>query len=334
MSLPSEKANGESAFKIASESLLRAKSRPILEKSEIPENVEKIPPALENSPKSISAKPDWKAVFDESATLADMVRALSEDSNRRVIATLDQAKAKGECNEFQHRMMMQALDEKMRFFRPWPDWVLRVAAEVWAVRFPRIPKQAIYDCFTFVHHIFFCPIRGEVTAHPEWTFFSDLPGLVHAMLGHMQAWRSRSRQLVAELEAGPQSPSQQATLNETKKKLEKLDAEFEKAVWNYIEAKRTRGDEVFAMMEDVGKAKRATFDKRGEPRVTTATPIYEKILAEWIKVESLGGMKELVALLDPVLGRRTWEQKYQLVKKLCQRVHLQFPSSQLTQEPA
>src|ERR1700722_5980300 len=38
-----------------------------------------------------------------------------------------------------------------RFFEPWPDWVLRIAAEVYHVALPNVPKVTIEEAFRFIH---------------------------------------------------------------------------------------------------------------------------------------------------------------------------------------
>src|SRR6266404_4636739 len=48
-----------------------------------------------------------------------------------------------------------AFRHSLRHYDPWPDWVLRIAVEVFSVHLPTVRKQFIYDAFRFVHELIF-----------------------------------------------------------------------------------------------------------------------------------------------------------------------------------
>src|SRR5208282_4863995 len=77
-----------------------------------------------------------RRVFGDSKTIAEF---LKRDSQRRLEPLLISV-PNGE----------KILRRILRLDEPWPDWVLRIAVEVWSVHFPTIKKEVIYDSFRLV----------------------------------------------------------------------------------------------------------------------------------------------------------------------------------------
>jgi hypothetical protein len=211
----------------------------------------------------------------------------------------------------------------LRWLEPWPDWVLNVATELCAVRYPRIQRETIFQCLKALHSLCFgLPVEfpkmesdsvasflGHFTAHAEKEFAEIKDEKLKKI--------SRSRKISKVFRTQLKS----IVYGISKDRENEIADAWGKILKAFAELNESATD----VMEKVTDAKRATFDNQGELHTTSATKIYQAIFDDWQDVESMSGLKELTIFLDSHLGAvRSETQKYDLVKKLCGRIGLQF----------
>src|SRR5215216_5895257 len=68
----------------------------------------------------------------EAGTLAEMYGIASNDSLRRGLQKLP----------LSAEVKVKLLSTHRRLFQPWPNWVLRVMAEIFIVHYPKVRKQS------------------------------------------------------------------------------------------------------------------------------------------------------------------------------------------------
>jgi hypothetical protein len=202
--------------------------------------------------------------------------------------------------------------DDLRMLEPWPDWVLRIASELIAVRYPRVEKIVILELLEFVHALFF----GLRVKSPQSITAVGLRDNLIRLVGHLEAHTQRK---FAEAEAKGVDSSELDAL-----KMQRTE-EFSKGWLMLMTALAKLNEAPFGIMEKAVDAKRATFDQNDNLRSTPATELYQAIFDNWQQVEKMSGQAELTEFLDPYLGKnRSQEQSYELVKKLCQRMEITF----------
>src|SRR5436189_2020874 len=123
-------------------------------------------------------------VIEEAKTFADFFRWIDGRLHRFQSKRFEGAIADlPRETQAQVRAIGEQVDKEWRRrLEPWPDWVLRVATEIWAVRNPTIPKAKIYDGFRFIHFVFF-----EMQLRDAKQILHDVnfdPKIFGALLGH------------------------------------------------------------------------------------------------------------------------------------------------------
>jgi hypothetical protein len=246
-------------------------------------------------------------VFNETQTLAEMFKRHYRKTSVSVLAMLPPDHRKSFERDF------------FRHFDPWPDWVLRIAAEVCHVHLPTISKEAIEDALRFVHFFVFVA-RLDGSSKEQMPKMPDLsPKMMGALGGHTLAIALKLRE---KFEAA-RSTVPADKLEEISKEvsLENFQSEIAPAVAEYFKAKPSA---FIGFQEGFSEAKSKTFDKHGSRKETLLTPIYERILSEWPEIECLTGPKALTEYLSPLLCGQDFEAKYERVKAICKRKRITF----------
>lgn len=208
----------------------------------------------------------------------------------------------------------QVWDRISRYFEPWPDWVFRVAAEVYHVGFPTFPKDKIEGAFRAVHSfVFFTKLENV-----DYFGFLSEPEAINKALGgfagHGMAHLERESKAVADM-----SPSDE--------KLTQIEAYnfYRVRMTNFIsEQLKVWPEDSCVFLKALIMAEPKTFDVNGGLKESPLTPIYRKILYNWRHVESLSGPTALRDYLSPMLGNQHDEDKLERVKKISQRVGITF----------
>jgi hypothetical protein len=201
-----------------------------------------------------------------------------------------------------------------RFFEPWPDWVFRVFSEVYHVGFPTFSKETIENAFRAVHSFVF------FTKLEDFDFFGfviqaeAINRVCGQIMGHGMAHLERESQAVSKMVSSDEKLKQ---IEEYK--LQKM--RLAEAVANQL---KRCPEESSAFLKALIMAEPKTFDENGAPKEFPLTPIYRKILYNWRIVESLSGPKALTDVLSQDLGSQHIEDKYERVKKICQRMQITF----------
>ena len=201
-----------------------------------------------------------------------------------------------------------------RYVKPWPLWVLRISAEVLAVRFPKVPKQTIFEGLRFLH---FLALEFRI----DGTNCDDPPPLpdfdkkvLGAMAGHLFAHFLRHE---AAIQAIPVESPRGAKF----RSLADLEKLFVPMLAEYL---KEFPEGFLGFNSALEEAKESTFDKAGNLKETQLAPVYRKILSDWPEIECLSGPKALAERLSPLLRNRDFEDRYERVKKICQRMEITF----------
>lgn len=254
--------------------------------------------------------------IEGAGTLAEMLGLASIHSLKTGLQTLPVS----------DEMKADLVRSHARWFQPWPDWVLKVMAEIFAVYYPRVRKKTVIDCLTGFRWFFFEARRhGPKVPFPPLEFPSDLAADLMGVFGHSLCHSQQVTDEIAAFEARDLTAAQYQKLEEIKAEIKKLDNRAWRRWRDYLEA-RTEAN-TFAMLEQVVEAKKATLDAEGRLRETPATAIYRRIFLEWPTVESLSGPTELCRMLNPMLGNSSFEIKVDRVRKLCSRMGIVFAKS-------
>jgi hypothetical protein len=212
------------------------------------------------------------------------------------------------------------LSDLLRYYRPWPEWTLRILVEVLSVWLPTVPKQQIRECVQFIHFLCFelrldgsTPRNLIIPPHLDIKFLGSV-------VGHLIAISEKGRRDVARLADNRAiSPTEFAHFQK-----ELATSELVLVLGEYL---RVRPDiDLAAFSKALAEAKKKTFDSHGRPKDTTATEIYNTILANWPDIENMSGPSELCAFLEPVLkgSANDPEMKLDRVKKICARMGITF----------
>jgi len=215
----------------------------------------------------------------------------------------------------------------VRYCKPWPEWVLRIAAEVLAVRFPTVKKQTLFDCLRWLLFL-------AVEARIDQSNFESVPPapkvddrFMGAVAGHLLAHfirhepilRAAASQTPAQDKPGePAKPDQKQSVPT----LDELQQQFVPTIAGYF------NDFPIGFLDfnsALAEAKANTFDKAGNVKDKHRTPIYRKILSDWVEIEGLSGPKELTDYLGPkLLNDPEFERRYDRVKHICSDFKITF----------
>ena len=213
------------------------------------------------------------------------------------------------------------LNNFLRFFEPWPDWVLRIAAEVDGVYAPTISKTLLYDCFRLIHTFFF-ELRLDGTSPRESVSIPKIDAsTLGAGMGHaFVVAQVVERQALELAQAGVLSPEKLLEYQTRAKPPEAL----KKALTNYIDARSL--SDFIEFSNALANARARTLDKRGQFRTTTATDVYAAILSDWPTVETMTGPTELCTFLSSRLVGSQNDPAFKLdrIKKICRRMGIKF----------
>jgi len=200
-----------------------------------------------------------------------------------------------------------------RFFEPWPDWVFRIAAQVFHVQYPTFSKAKIYDVLRSIHYfVFFTTLEDfdDFESFPEPEIISEVLGAFtgHAM-AHLERETNASETLSADKSEGVEA---------LKKSMDSMGNTAAKLFKKWPET-------FLIFQQSLIEAEDKTFDRRrGVPKETPLTPIYRKILYNWRIIESLSGPRALTEFLSQDLGNQHIEDKYERVKAICKRMQITF----------
>jgi hypothetical protein len=262
-----------------------------------------------NAPTSAEEDEEIRRVFGDSKTIGEFLR---RDYQRRLEPLL-MSVPNGD----------KVLRHILRIYEPWPDWVLRIAVEVWSVHFPTIKKEVIYDSVRFAHAFFFeMQLGGSTPAEPP-KFTKIDSRVLGAMIGHASVMPHTLRSTADEaLRVGALSQEKYAEYAEQFSS-ESFQAKMQPHLTNYFKA---RPNKWLGVCEAISEAKRKTLDEHGELKETTLTKVYAAILRDWEEIEELSGPTELCTFLKLVLdgSENDPEKKLDRVKKICRRMGIQF----------
>ena len=85
-----------------------------------------------------------------------------------------------------------------RHLEPWPDWVVRLAADLWSVQAPTIPKAKILETLRFIHFLvfefrFYCPASRASFRWPDID-----AKIMGAVIGHSVARMEKDKREFSE----------------------------------------------------------------------------------------------------------------------------------------
>ena len=218
-----------------------------------------------------------------------------------------------------------------RFFRPWPKWVFRLAAEVWHVQCPTIPKEAFIQTLRLLHVCMFHRLttsQNDIRS-PDWSKVGDrfdfrvLPFIHSAFLGHalehIKAEQAELDKLRAAGLISDKDYAERISVMSPERVEEMLKRCF--SAWSQDE-----GVSLTELIKTFENARAKTFDKNGALKQTQLTPIYRAMLYNWMTVERMSGPKELSNFLTPYLKGKsksaTGEQAR--IATLCSRLGVKF----------
>ncbi|GEM_PF-2967144 len=218
-----------------------------------------------------------------------------------------------------------------RFFRPWPKWVFRLAAELWHVQCPTVPKETIVQTLRLLNICLFrCPtdVSSEQRAKAWFDAFDRtdlrvLPFVHAAFMGHaLEHLKAEQIELNKLRAAGLISAEDYADRISTFSP-ERVEEMLRDCFASWGKDEDLNLSELIRVVEE---ARAKTFDKNGGLKETQLTPIYRAMLYNWMTVERMTGPKELSVFLTPQLKGKsksaTGEQAR--IATLCSRLGVKF----------
>ena len=221
---------------------------------------------------------------------------------------------------------------------PWPEWVLRIATEVISVYFPRVKKRSIFKTLKFFHFIGFemeagvkiedsQELQTKLQKHFDlFDFPSDAMAEVISCMAHVKKHAEVHKVRLEEAKAKSEmwSENEEKNLQQTKSGYDQIA----KQILTFLNSEPP--EDHTPTMETIVAADKATYDKHGRIRYTTATNVYKQILRSWPKVQNFNDERELCDFLDPVLGHGDADAKLDRVKKIVKRMGIKFRPRQGT----
>jgi hypothetical protein len=221
-----------------------------------------------------------------------------------------------------------------RRLEPWPKWVVNLAAEIFAVHNPTIPKTTIQEGFTLLHFIVFEWRLDRSIPFPKHQFESFDPALLGAMCGHSVALAENVDEKMAQLKQrvadctakGLLTPEKQAEHAKFINREEKHTLEKSLSEMNGLLAKCMEENPKFILRysEGLANAKGNTFDSKGNLKEPPLMRIYEKIFEEWPQVEAMSGPTKLCKFLEPLLNENDPDKRLERVKQIRRRLGIVF----------
>jgi len=101
----------------------------------------------------------------------------------------------------------------LRWLEPWPDWVLRISAEVLHVYVPKIKQREILEFLRLAHWFFYELKIHEEKIAPPVKLPPDFQKKFIQIIGHVRAHFFRIPQKISQIEGMKLSPSQISELN-------------------------------------------------------------------------------------------------------------------------
>jgi len=215
---------------------------------------------------------------------------------------------------------------------PWPEWALRLAAEILSVHFPRVKKRNILNMLKFFHCICFemetdCDLENSPLAKYDLSDFpEDALNEMISAVAHMQKHAE-----VQKVKLETAKTKSEIWSEEDEKNLQKMQKGYEQMGEALLKLLGEEAPEKqMPTMGNAISAYNATYDKEGRTRDTTATVVYKQILKSWPEVQNLADTQALCDFLDPVLGHGDAEAKLDRVKKIVKRMGIEFRPRQGT----
>ena len=207
---------------------------------------------------------------------------------------------------------------------PWPEWALRIAAEVIAVHLPRVQKRNIFEALKFFHWLFFeADIHSDFKKmnFPQFNLPHDLEGEMFRLLAHLQ---KHTETFTKEMEEFKAKSPEKWTEHEDKS-MQGIRKSFDNVGKSILDLLGKEPPETqLSRMETIVAASKATYDEEGRIRDTTATAVYKQILKSWPEIATFSDVKQLCSFLDPVLGHVDADAKLDRVKKIVRRMGIVF----------
>lgn len=211
----------------------------------------------------------------------------------------------------------------LRYCEPWPEWVLRVAAEICQVDLPTVPKETIKANLRWIHALFF-EVRLDGSSLPESIPPPKLdPEVMGALMGHLVAHLERWNAELGKASAKELLSSDAFAESSRLFSLEVMQQELVPHLSKYLEIRSTG---FLAFNDALKEARMNTVGKSGERKETTLTRVYRALFEDWPRVERLSGPTALCDFLSPVLkgNESDPEKRLDRVKKVCRRMGVQF----------
>jgi len=216
-----------------------------------------------------------------------------------------------------------------RVFRHWPKWVFRLAAEVWHVRCPTIPKEIFFETFRVVNAIMFrcSPDRVRTLSLTSSAIdridLQALQTVLASFMGHsVEHLESIRKKLDALRQSGQLSKKEYAEQIEELSRCSIEPAIREMfAMWS-----QDTSANPLDLTRTLENARGQTFDRHGNPKETPLTPIYAVMLSNWITIENMTGPKELMNFLSPKFkgSMQHAEREVARIATLCSRLGVKF----------
>jgi hypothetical protein len=277
---------------------------------------------LQPVPESNGLQPDRIAqrVMTEVNSVADLFRVLDEDVlSKKYEKAIARAPAK---HEAALRGVFKEIDAGIqRRLRPWPKWVLRLAAELYAVSCPTIPKEKILEGFELIHFLFFDWRFDESVPFPAHKFESFDPAIFGSVFGHVVALMENFQGKADYcLRANAISVEE---YNEFKREIafERYVSEVNEYVTAYT---RHNPQFLIRFSEALAHAKANTFDKKGNRKELPRMAIYERIFEQWPEVEAMSGVTEFCKFLEPLLNEPDPEKRLNRTKSIRRQFGIVF----------
>jgi hypothetical protein len=256
-----------------------------------------------------------KSWFKEPIPIAEVFRRLKKEMLVELIA-----KHSAQYPELLDESFSRHL---LRFYEPWPDWTLRIAAEVLHVNYPTLPKKEIEQFFRFLHFWVFefrldCSIpRESWVRFPKFEDASWWGSAMGHIIAQVENVRHKAKQFVA---THPMTPEKRAEFE----KLTSFDEVQRQTAPLFSDYFKQRPEKSLELLTAMTNAKGKTFDESGLPKETTLTRIYKEIFAGWPVIEELSGVTALTEYLKPHLGNGDIERQQDRVKKIVKRMGITF----------
>lgn len=277
-------------------------------------------------------KGEFDQILAEAKTVADILRRIDRDFfsvNKRLESVLAELPP-DERAEFQAVLDKHEEYTRRRMY-PWPDWVLRIAVELFSVQFPSISKARIEETFQCVHSfVFEFPLQQAI--RPPIKFPDIDARILGSLMGHtvarVEAGQRELSNILAKKDVSPEVRAEYLAKISSMSEMSEMSTPLADCVKAYPGF-------LVQFSEALVNAKSKTFDKEGRLKETSLTPIYQAIFDDWPAIEEMSGPTELCEHLQPLLlgGENDPDKRLDRVKKICRRMGIVFKGSVKGQTP-